>query len=94
MGFIKEIYYGNISNEAQKVAPGSEYQKLAGKCNMLYNELQKKLSEDDIAKLDEFSGANFDMIGLTAEENYALGFRDGAKLMLDILTGENNNLYY
>lgn len=94
MGFINDLYNGNISNEMQKIAHGSEYQRLAGTCDDLYKELMQKLPEGDIAKLDEFSGAHFELIGLTAEENYALGFRDGAKLMLDILMGENKNLHY
>lgn len=94
MGFIKELYYGNISGEMQKVASGSEYQKLAAVCDKLYRELQQKLSEEDMPRLEEFSSASFDMIGLTAEENYTLGFRDGAKMMIDVLIGENKNLYY
>lgn len=92
MGYIKELYYGNVSPGEQSTVQNSEYSKLAGSCDELYRELKKMLSEDGAEKLDKFSDKNYALTDLAAEENYILGFRDGAKLMLDVLTGVNDNL--
>ena len=42
--------------------------------------------------IDEICENYSNLISISSEENYASGFRDGAKLMLDILIGENKNL--
>lgn len=92
MNFIKELFYGNISPGEQHVVQNSEYSRLAGSCDKIYSELKQTLSANDIQKLDKFCNENYAMTDLAAGENYALGFRDGVKLMLDILAGENENL--
>lgn len=92
MSFIKDLFYGNISPGEQSVVQNSEYSRLAGSCDKLYRELRQKLSGEDVQKLERFCNENYALTDLAAEENYTLGFRDGAKLMLDVLAGENNNL--
>lgn len=92
MGFIKELFYGNISSGEQSVVQGSEYSRLAGSCDRLCGDLKQVLSEEDKQKLDKLCDENYAMADLAAEENYALGFRDGARMILDVLAGENENL--
>lgn len=50
------------------------------------------MDKKDAEKLERLEGAGFDLIGITAEENYVFGFRDGAKMILDILHGESDDL--
>ena len=50
------------------------------------------ISPEDIKIVDVICENYSNLISISSEENYALGFRDGAKLMLDILIGENKNL--
>lgn len=92
MNFIKGLFYGNISPGEQSVVPNSEYSRLAGSCDDLYRELRQMLPEEDKQKLDKLCDENYALTDLAAEENYALGFRDGAVMMMDVLTGENDCL--
>lgn len=94
MNFIKELYFGNLSPGEQSVIRNSEYSRLLGLSDKLAEEIKQNLSEEACRKLEELCGANLDLIGITAEENYVFGFRDGARLMLDILAGENRNLQH
>ncbi len=92
MNYIKDLYYGNISPSAQKFVKGSEYAKQLNSNDKLRDQLKVSISPEDIKIVDVICENYSNLISISSEENYALGFRDGAKLMLDILIGENKNL--
>lgn len=92
MNYIKELYYGNISPSAQKFVKGSEYAKLLKSNDELRDQLKASISSEDIKIVDVICENYSNLISISSEENYVSGFRDGAKLMLDILIGENKNL--
>lgn len=91
MGAIKEIYYGNLTPADLIVKRGTEYTRKVKEAAGLIDELSKRMPEADGAtkKLDDLHA---DMQTITAETYYEVGFRDGARLMIDILMGENVNL--
>ena len=92
MNYIKDLYYGNISPSAHKFVKGSEYAKQLNSNDKLRDQLKVSISPEDIKIVDVICENYSNLISISSEENYALGFRDGAKLMLDILIGENKNL--
>ena len=92
MNYIKDLYYGNISPSMQKFVKGSEYAKLLKLNDELRDQLKVSISSEDIKIVDVICENYSNLISISSEENYASGFRDGAKLMLDILIGENKNL--
>lgn len=92
MNYIKELYYGNISPSAQKFVKGSEYAKQLKSNDELRNQLKASVTSEDIKIVDEICENYSNLMSISSEDNYASGFRDGAKLMLDILIGENKNL--
>lgn len=92
MNNIKELYYGNISPSTQKFVKGSEYAKQLKSNDDLIEGLKALLSSENMKIIDEICENYSNLISISSEENYASGFRDGAKLMLDILIGENKNL--
>lgn len=92
MNNIKELYYGNISPSTQKFVKGSEYPKQLKSNDDLIERLKALLSSENMKIIDEICENYSNLISISSEENYASGFRDGAKLMLDILIGENKNL--
>lgn len=92
MDYIKELYFGNISPSAQKFVKGSEYAKQLRLNDELRNRLKESVPTEDIKIVDVICENYSNLISISSEENYVLGFRDGAKLMLDILMGENKNL--
>lgn len=90
MGAIKEIYYGNLTPSDLIVKRGTEYTKKAKAASDLIDELAKRVPDADGAtkKLDDLHA---DIQTITAESYYEIGFRDGARLMMDILLGQNEN---
>ncbi len=92
MNNIKELYYGNISPSTQKFVKVSEYAKQLKSNDDLIERLKALLSSENMKIIDEICENYSNLISISSEENYASGFRDGAKLMLDILIGENKNL--
>ncbi len=92
MNYIKDLYYGNISPSAQKFVKGSEYAEQLRSNDELREQLKASLSSEDIKIVDVVCENYSNLISISSEENYVLGFRYGAKLMLDILMGENKNL--
>lgn len=92
MNYIKELYYGNISPSAQKFVKGSEYAKLLKLNDELRDQLKASISSEDIKIVDVICENYINLMSISSEDNYASGFRDGAKLMLDVLIGENKNL--
>ncbi len=92
MNYIKELYYGNISPSAQKFVKGSKYAKQLKSNDELRDQLRASVTSEDIEIVDVICENYSNLISISSEENYASGFRDGTKLMLDILIGENKNL--
>ena len=92
MDYIKELYYGNISPSTQKFVKDSEYAKQLKSNADLRDQLKAKLSSEDMKIVDVICENYGKLMSISSEDNYASGFRDGAKVMLDVLIGENKNL--
>lgn len=92
MDYIKELYYGNVSPSMQKFVKDSEYAKHLKLNDNLRDQLKASLSSEDLKTVDVICENYSNLISISSEENYTSGFRDGAKLMLDILMGANKNL--
>ncbi len=58
----------------------------------LRDQLKAKLSSEDMKIVDVICENYGKLMSISSEDNYASGFRDGAKVMLDVLIGENKNL--
>lgn len=92
MEFIKEFYYGNIAPSDQFFVKGSEYERLIKAVVQLKEEFDKILSEQDLIRLENLCECLSRITSITAEENYIYGFRDGARIIMDILLGDNKLL--
>lgn len=76
----------------QKFVKGSEYAKLLKSNDDLIERLKSLLSSENMKIIDEICENYSNLISISSEENYVSGFRNGTKLTLDILIGENKNL--
>ena len=92
MNYIRELYAGNIVPSDQQFSDNSE-------CRMIMKEelegcdkLSKILSEDNKKLLEKISELHGQIGDIISADSYTSGFRDGAKLMIDILLGRNENL--
>jgi len=92
MNYIKDLYYGNMNSSIQKFSNNSQYSNLMKREAGIYDELTGKLGDKESKMLKDFCELQSHINDITSIDNYATGFRDGAKLMIDVLLGRNENL--
>lgn len=92
MGFIKDLYYGNISPAATKFKEDSDYAKTLNQIVVLREKLEKILSAESLETLEKLCDLQSDLLSISSEENYIKGFRDGVKMAADAFCGKDKNL--
>ena len=89
---ISEFYLGNITPDVTVIKQTSELKKAVQEMADAESFLREHLDGECLAALERLVSAQLTTSTTTAEERYMDGFRTGAKFMLDILTGESENL--
>ncbi len=87
MGAISELYRGRISAPTDIKVRADDYDKLNASAYKLFDQITDGMKMDEAAKIEELIDIHRQMESITAEDSYTRGFRDGAKLMLDMLNG-------
>ena len=87
---IKELYLGNNVPIEIRYSSDSDYVRLSAEWVKLYDEFIVRLTEKQRADFDRLTDIHGDQNCISNERCYEQGFRDGAKLMLDILTREGS----
>ena len=92
MNVIEELYYGKL-NPSQKIfEKNSEYGKSLVITTELESAITKLLTESEKPLLTSLMSASADICSITAAEYFAIGFRLGAKIGLEILSDHNGCL--
>ena len=92
MRVLKELYYGNISPNERTIAKGSKYESVL---NVLARDealLSDLLSGAELDLFNEYGDAQAELNSITAVENFVYGFRLGAKVGLEIVKNEDEQL--
>ena len=89
---ISEFYLGNITPDVTVIKQTSELKKAVQEMSDAESFLREHLGGECLAVLERLVDAQLTASTTTAQERYMDGFRTGAKFMLDILTGESENL--
>lgn len=87
MGAISELYRGRISAPTDIKVRADEYDKLNANAYSLHDQITDGMKMEAAAKIEELIDLHRQMESITAEDSYTRGFRDGARLMLDMLNG-------
>ena len=87
MGAISELYRGRISAPTDIQVRAGEYDNLNGRAEKLHNQIAEGMAADKVEKLEELIDIHRQMEAITSEDSYTRGFRDGARLMLDMMNG-------
>ena len=88
---LKDLYYGNLALFDHAIPSGSPIRKLSAHLTQCETKLNEQLGPEEKALLEDFLKTQQDMDGVTAEENFILGFRLGVQLMAECLTeGEDD----
>lgn len=88
MGAISELYRGRISAPTDIRIRADEYDELNANAEKLHNTISDGLSADMAETLEELIDIHRKMESITSEDSYTRGFRDGARILLDMLCGD------
>lgn len=84
---LKDLYYGNLTLFDHPIPSGSPIRKLSAHLTQCETKLKERLNGEEKALLEDLLKTQQDMDGVTAEENFILGFHLGVQLMAECLTG-------
>ena len=84
---LKDLYYGNLALFDHAIPSGSPIRKLSAHLTLCETKLKEQLGPEEKALLEDLLKTQQDMDGVTAEENFILGFRLGVQLMAECLAG-------
>ena len=87
MGAISELYRGRISAPTDIKVRADDYDELNGHAEELYNQIADGMKADTAEAFEKLIDLHRQMESITSEDSYTRGFRDGARLMLEMLNG-------
>ena len=87
---IHDLFHGRMGPPNYIGESDKEYQKLLRQCETLTEELKSRFDPDDYKLHKQLFEMHTKLAGLDMESHYLQGFRDGAGIMLDVLTGDNS----
>ena len=82
---LENLYYGNIFPSEQQYARNTQYDKAIRTVSKKEEQLKLLLGEKERTMLKEMVTAQITLNGITAEENFILGFRLGIRLGIEIM---------
>lgn len=89
---LEDFYYGNISPNEQQMAPGSELKRAVDRVAHYENQLTEILDETGQTLLTKLIRSQHEIDSITALENFILGFRLGAKIMLECMEENDGDI--
>ena len=89
---LEDLYYGNITPNAQDMAPHSELRRATDRVTRFENQLMERLDEAGQTILAKLIESQQEIDSITALENFILGFRLGAKLTMECMDDNDGNI--
>lgn len=89
MKILEEFWYGNIRPTDRNVAPNSRVDKLLKLAVKNEQQLTDLLTEEERAAFQKFRKVQDELSGVNECEAFTLGFRLGARFMLEIMEDMN-----
>ena len=89
---LEDFYYGNITPNAQDMAPNSELKRATDRVVRFENQLTELLDEAGQAVLAKLIESQQEIDSITAMENFILGFRLGVRLMAECMDDNDGDI--
>ena len=89
---LEDLYYGNITPNAQDMAPNSELKRATDRVARFENQLTEQLDETGQAVLARLIESQQEIDSITAMENFILGFRLGAKIVMECMDNNDGDI--
>ena len=89
---LKDLYYGNITPNAQDMAPNSELKRATDRVARFENQLTELLDETEQTILAKLIESQHEIDSITALENFILGFRLGVRMMAECMDDNDGDI--
>ena len=89
---LEDFYYGNITPNAQDMAPNSELKRATDRVSRFENQLTERLDEAGQALLARLIESQHEIDSITALENFILGFRLGVRIMAECMDDNDGDI--
>ncbi len=89
---LEDLYFGNITPHQKRTADNSELQRMVNRAVECESELMAALDDKGKHALEVLMSAQHEIEGITAVENFILGFRLGVRLMVECMDDDGNTL--
>ena len=89
---LEDFYYGNIMPSAQDMAPNSELKRATDRMARFERQLTEQLDETGQAVLAKLIESQHEIDNITALENFILGFRLGAKIVMECMDDNDGDI--
>ena len=89
---LEDFYYGNITPSEKEMQPGSEMQRAISTAARCESQLAEGLDEVQQALLTKLIDAQHEIDTITATENFILGFRLGARMIIECMDDNDGDI--
>ena len=89
---LEDLYYGNITPDAQQIALNSELKRATDRVARFENQLTERLDEDGQMILAKLIESRDEVESITARENFILGFRLGTRIMAECMDDNDGDI--
>ena len=89
---LEDFYYGNITPNAQDMVPNSELKRATDRMARFEKQLTEQLDETGQAVLAKLIQSQHEIDSITALENFILGFRLGAKIVMECMDDNDGDI--
>ena len=89
---LEDFYYGNITPGEKEMRPGSKLQRAVDTAAQCEGQLAERLDEVNQALLTKLVKAQHEIDSITATENFILGFRLGARMMVECMDDNDGDI--
>ena len=89
---LEDLYYGNITPSEQQMTPGSEMEKAVARVASCEKQLMEQLGEAEQKTLTKLIRSQHEINGITATENFILGFRLGVRIMAECMDENDGDI--
>ena len=89
---LEDLYYGNIIPNEQQMTPGSELKRAVDRVAKYEKQLMEQLEETEQEILTKLIRSQHEINGITATENFILGFRLGVRIMTECMDDNDGDI--
>lgn len=90
---LKKLWRGQISPSERRIREDSAYRQVSNRHSKELDVLYKMISPEAIKQYEKVEQLGIDMTNIDEEETFIIGFRMGARMMIDILRDYRGTYY-